>query len=128
MVHDSQRELVPLWDSLWLLCSLFLSTQWHGSPCYFLNMPSMLYLSPLHSMECSPLSCMSYSSMSFKHLFKKVSLIILSRTVALHCNSPSPYPGLFSFTAYINTPNFSLFILCTFSHQIFERLLCVRMF
>lgn len=74
-------------------------------------------------------TCMAYSSMSFKYLFKRVSLTILSKIVAIYCNCPTPYPGLFFFIACVNTPNITLFIPYIFSHQIlvFECLLCVKL-
>lgn len=88
-------------------CLLLLSDI-HGS-CCFLTMPSMLLPQSLTltGMLFSG-TCMTYSSMSFKHLFtltsNRFSLLILSKTVAVYCNSPSPHRGLFFFIAYINTP------------------------
>lgn len=89
------------------------------------------YTSVLYTHWNAPPSntCMAYSSMSFRQLFKRVLLTILSKIVAIYCNCPTPYPGLFYFIAYINTPNITLFISYIFSHQIlvFECLLCVKL-
>lgn len=89
---------------------LFASTQWHTWFSLFPDYAKRASTSVPYTHWNALLSgtCVTYSSMSFKHLFtltsKRFSLIILSKIVALYCNSPSPHRGLLFFIAYINTP------------------------
>lgn len=125
---STMPKLVSLWIYLWLLSSLLTSTQWHGSSCCFLNMPSMLLP---QSLTLTGMLFLPIPAWLTPRCLSNICLkgfVDHSKIVAIYCNCPTPYPGLFFFTAYINTCNITLFILYIFSHQIlvFECVLFVK--